>query len=145
MSALPILTILNDPDRAAMYRHLAGQAGVPTIEAEGALHALTQLERMPVAAIICDAQMEDMSGEDFREVIFAEESTHDVPVYVLPPAPEAGTRNRTVEALPTSPQVLGEVLLTNWGCPPPSSRCRCGRALRRTCTATSRSSACPNS
>ena len=117
VSALPILTILNAPDRAAMYRHLAGQAGVPIIEAEGALHALTQLERIPVAAIICDAQMEDMSGEDFREVIFAEESTHDVPVYVLPPAPEAGTRNRTVEALPTGPQVLAEVL-TELGLPP---------------------------
>lgn len=108
VSALPILTILNDPDRAAMYRHLAGQAGVPTIEAEGALHALTQLERMPVAAIICDAQMEDMSGEDFREVVTAEESTHDVPVYVLPQLPEAG--NGDAGALPTSPQVLGEVL-----------------------------------
>lgn len=117
VSALPILTILNDPGRAAMYRHLAAEAGVPTVEAEGALHALTQLERTPVAAIICDAEMEDMSGEDFREVVSAEEHSRGVPVYVLSPVPGSGTPARSAAALPTGPQLLSEVL-TELGLPP---------------------------
>ena len=116
VSALPILTILNDPGRAAMYRHLAAEAGVPTIEAEGALHALTQLERTPVAAIICDAEMEDMSGEDFREVVRAEGRSGGVPVYVLPPVPGTGAPAQGA-ALPTGPQLLSEVL-TELGLPP---------------------------
>ena len=121
VSALPILTILSDPGRAAMYRHLAEQAGVPTVEAEGALHALTQLERTPVAAIICDAQMEDMSGEDFREVVTAEEHSRGVPVYVLPPVPgntaTALGAELGAELRPTGPQLLSAVL-TELGLPP---------------------------
>ncbi|WP_339097439.1 DUF4388 domain-containing protein [Deinococcus sp. VB343] len=109
-SALPILTILNDPSRSAMYRHLSQQAGVPTIEAQGALHALTQLERTPVAAIICDAEMEDMTGEDFREVVAAESHSQDVPVYVLPPLPGSGQPQPDAEQQLTAPQLLSRVL-----------------------------------
>ena len=109
-SALPILTILRDPDRSAMYHHLSRQAGVPTIEAQGALHALTQLERTPVAAIICDAEMEDMTGEDFREVVAAENHSQGVPVYVLPPPPGSAQPHPDAERQLTAPQLLSRVL-----------------------------------
>lgn len=103
---LPLLTILEDPARAAMYRFLAEQSGVPTITAQGALHALTQLERTPVAAVICDASMDDMSGEEFREVVQAEE--HDVPVYILPQ--DADPQASTAPLIPSGPEMLREVL-----------------------------------
>lgn len=79
-----LLTILADPSRAAMYDALAKRTGVHMISAEGALYALTQLERTPVDAIICDARMEDMTGEEFRAVIEQEGQAGNVPVFVLP-------------------------------------------------------------
>lgn len=78
-----LLTILADPVRTAMYDSLAKRAGVHMISAEGALHALTQLERTPVDAIICDAQMDEMNGEDFRLLAEQEERTRHVPVFIL--------------------------------------------------------------
>ncbi|SEJ34490.1 protein of unknown function [Deinococcus reticulitermitis] len=89
-AARPLLTILSDPARAAVYEALARGAGVEVLHAEGALHALTRLERTPVAAIMCDAEMEDMSGEEFREVVAAEQHSRDVPVYVVPTRHEVG-------------------------------------------------------
>lgn len=79
-----ILTILQDPVRTAMYESLARRAGVHLIAAQGALHALTQLERTPVDAIICDAVMDEMTGEEFRTVTEQEGHTAGVPVFILP-------------------------------------------------------------
>lgn len=81
---VPLLIILCDPSREAMYAHLARQAGVPLIQAEGALHALTQLERSEVGAIICDAQLEEMSGEEFRSVVQqGDAKSKDLPIFLI--------------------------------------------------------------
>lgn len=80
---LPLLIILCDPSREAMYAHLARQAGVPLIQADGALHALTQLERSTIGAIICDAQLEDMSGEEFKSVVQGDAKSRDIPLFLI--------------------------------------------------------------
>lgn len=97
--APPLLTILSDPVRAAVYEALAREAGVEVLHAEGALHALTRLERTPVAAIVCDAEMDDMSGEEFREVVAAEEHSQGVRVYVLPAGSDTGRPGEGQSAL----------------------------------------------
>lgn len=48
-----------------MYEHLSSQVGVQVVHAEGALHALTQLERTRVDAITFDAVTPDMTGAEF--------------------------------------------------------------------------------
>lgn len=113
---LPLMTILSDPARSALYRLLAEEAGLPTVEAEGALHALTQLERMPVAAILCDARMEDMSGEEFRSVVEEEFGDRRVPVHVLPGVAGA-TQIAEQLPLPTGAQLLSQIL-GEMGLPP---------------------------
>ncbi|GHF36831.1 CheY-like chemotaxis protein [Deinococcus metalli] len=104
MSTPVMLTVLNNPARAAMYGHLARQVGVQVVHAEGALHALTQLERTSVDAIICDAQMPDMSGAEFCSVVAGDDSTSRLPVYLIPGAPDAG--DHRFMTLPAGPEVL---------------------------------------
>lgn len=101
-----VLTVLNDASRAEMYTHLAAQAGVTVIQAEGALHALTQLERTPVDAVICDAQMSDMTGVEFRSILEHDAHTGDLPVYLIG-APEPGHPG---VSSPAGPQVLADAL-----------------------------------
>lgn len=105
-----ILTIMADPVRTAMYDTLARRAGVNLISAEGALHALTQLERTPVDAIICDAQMDEMTGEEFRAVTEQESHTSGVPVFILPDSEAvAGQASLSMPAY-TGPELLSLVL-----------------------------------
>lgn len=82
-ATLSLLTIVDDSPRAFMYENLAQEVGVNIFHSEGALHALTQLERIPVGAVICDHQMADMTGAEFNSVV-AEETDGKVPVFVLP-------------------------------------------------------------
>lgn len=105
MTARALLTVLNSPERAVMYGHLAAQAGVQAIHAEGALHALTQLERTPVDAIICDAQMPDMTGAEFCSVVAGDHSSSRLPVYLIPSPPEGADDHRFL-TLPAGPEVL---------------------------------------
>lgn len=105
-----LLTIISDPVRTAMYDTLAKQAGVHLIAAEGALHALTQLERTPVDAIICDAHMDEMSGEEFRLLVEQEEHTQGVPVFLL--ADHEALSGQSTLSLPAycGPELLSLVL-----------------------------------
>lgn len=80
---LSLLTIVEDSPRAFMYENLAQEVGINIFHSEGALHALTQLERIAVGAVICDHQMADMTGAEFRSVV-EEETEGNVPVFVLP-------------------------------------------------------------
>ncbi|THF87278.1 response regulator [Deinococcus sp. KSM4-11] len=102
---MPImLTVLNNAARAAMYEHLSTQVGVQVVHAEGALHALTQLERTLVDAIVCDAVMPEMTGAEFCSVVAGDQSTSRLPVYLIPGAPEAG--DHRFVTLPAGPEVL---------------------------------------
>lgn len=106
-TGLSVLTVLNDASRAAMYSHLAELAGVTVIQADGALHALTQLERTPVDAIICDAQMTDMSGAEFRSILEDDAHTGGLPIYLIGDD-EHGAPGRATNS--AGPQVLAEAL-----------------------------------
>lgn len=99
-----MLTILNNPARAAMYAYLSGQVGVQVVHAESALHALTQLERTQVDAIICDATMPDMTGAELCSVVAGDQTTRRLPVYLIPGAPEGG--DHRFVTLPAGPEVL---------------------------------------
>lgn len=105
-----ILTIINDQVRAKMYEHLARQAGVHVIHAEGALHALTQLERTPISVIVCEAQMGDMSGDEFRSVVMEEMKTTGVPVFILPDSEVLAGQATLSTAAPAGPEVLRQIL-----------------------------------
>lgn len=116
-SPLPaVLTVLNDESRAAMYGHLAELAGVQVIRAEGALHALTQLERTRVDAIICDANLPDMTGEEFCSVLEGDGQAGQPPIYLIPETPDpttpdlttlnAATPNPATQDCPAGPEVL---------------------------------------
>lgn len=105
-----ILTILSDPVRTAMYDTLARHAGVHLISAEGALHALTQLERTPVDAIICDAHMDEMTGEEFRTVTEQEEPTSGVPVFILPDSEAISGQHGLGMPAYTGPELLSLVM-----------------------------------
>lgn len=105
-----LLTILDDDSRASMYETLMREAGVEVIHAEGALHALTQLERVPVDAIICDPHMEDMTGEDFKAVVAEEAHTASVPVFILPDSGVLSGQQGLETSAPSGPQLLTRVL-----------------------------------
>lgn len=105
MTERSVLTVLNSPERAAMYGHLAAQMNIQTIHAEGALHALTQLERTPVDAIICDAQMPDMTGAEFCSVVAGDGASSRLPVYLIPSPPDETGDHRFL-TLPAGPEVL---------------------------------------
>lgn len=106
----PLLTILRDPARAGTYASLAGSAGVSLVQADGALHALTQLERTQVSAIICEADMGDMGGAEFRSVVHAENQTSGVPVFILPDPQVLAGESLLQAPAPSGPEVLRQAL-----------------------------------
>ncbi|AFZ65854.1 response regulator [Deinococcus peraridilitoris] len=75
-----VLLIMSQMARAAQFEAYLRAAGAEVLRAESGLHALTQLERTAPDAIVCAAQLEDMSGREllailrddsqFREVVF---------------------------------------------------------------------------
>lgn len=109
-----LLTILRDPARAALYAALARQAGLDVLEADGGLPALTQLERIPVAAVVCDAELSDMSGAEFAEVLAETFPDRAPPLHLLR---EGGDMQTTPEmfrqilrSIDLSPHQLGAPL-----------------------------------
>lgn len=104
-----ILTILNDPARANMYELLAKQMGVQVFHAEGALHALTQLERTKVHAIICDAQMPDMTGAEFCSIVEGDAITRRLPVYLIPNSAQSLSTATWYTSVAAGPEILSRV------------------------------------
>ncbi|WP_027481875.1 response regulator [Deinococcus pimensis] len=95
---------------AAAYLRLAG-CDVQT--ATSALHALTQLERLLPDAIVCDAQLEDMSGMELLEIVRSEAQYADV-VFLLVGAPEDdrfGLRDLALPERTDGPGILNELRL----------------------------------
>ena len=105
-----ILTIVKDPARAQMYEALARYAGANIIHADDALYALTQVERSSIDIVICEAQMENMSGEEFRMVVQEEIKTSLVPVFILPDPEELSGKRDLAQDAPSGPELLRKVL-----------------------------------
>ncbi|MDO4263478.1 MAG: DUF4388 domain-containing protein [Deinococcus sp.] len=78
-----ILVLISDPARAALISSLIGAAGAHAHLSDGALPALTELERSEVDAVICSEDAGDMTGEDFRNILRYEPATRLTPVYLL--------------------------------------------------------------
>lgn len=83
MSDELVLLALSDPSREAAYSMVLEGAGVAVEQAEGGLHALTQVERLPVAAVMCDAELNDMSGTDLWATLRADPNTTRVPFFLI--------------------------------------------------------------
>ena len=109
-----LLTILSDPSRAALYAALARQAGMDVLEADGGLPALTQLERTPVSVVVCDAELSDMSGAEFAEVLAETFPDRTPPLHLLSPGGEMETTpqmfRQVMRSLDRSPHLLGAPL-----------------------------------
>ncbi|WP_261665387.1 DUF4388 domain-containing protein [Deinococcus sp. Marseille-Q6407] len=78
-----IFVLVPNPARAQLIRRLVEAAGAHAHLSDGALPALTELERTPADAVICAEDAGDMSGEDFRNILRFEPATRDTPVYLL--------------------------------------------------------------
>ncbi|GHG11674.1 hypothetical protein GCM10017783_25010 [Deinococcus piscis] len=78
-----IFVVMSDPARAALIGWLISAAGARPSLSEGALPALTELERSEVDAVICSEDVGDMTGEDFRNILRYEPATRLTPVYLI--------------------------------------------------------------
>lgn len=78
-----IFVLVPNPARAQLIRSLTGATGVHAHLSDGALPALTELERNHVDAVICDEQPGDMAGEDFRDILRIEPATRETPFFLL--------------------------------------------------------------
>ncbi len=68
-----------EPARLAEYLHLVG---IEVRRAESGLHALTQLERGLPDAVVCEAQLEDMSGLELLDIVRSDDQLRQV-VFLL--------------------------------------------------------------
>lgn len=107
---ITLLTIIEDDSRASMYELLMREAGVEVVHAEGALHALTQLERLSIDAVVCEALMEDMTGEEFQAVLAEDDRTREVPVFILPDSVALSGDSDFEKPAPCGPVLLTRVL-----------------------------------
>lgn len=108
-----ILLIMSDPARERTMSAYLQLVGADVQSASSALQALTQLERLLPDAIVCDAQLEDMSGLELLEIVRSERCYDDV-VFLLLGAPEDdefGLRDLALPHHPTGPEVVNELRL----------------------------------
>lgn len=88
-----IFVLVPNLARAQVIRQLLEVSGVHAHLSDGALPALTELERSHVDAVICTEDAGDMTGEDFRDILRIEPSTRLTPVFLL----TSSGQGRTVE------------------------------------------------
>lgn len=108
-----ILLIMSDAARASRMANYLQLAGTVVHTAESALEALTQLERLLPEAIVCDAQLEDMSGLELLEIVRSDAQYEQV-VFLLLGADETaafGLRDAAIPDTPTPRDVVRELRL----------------------------------
>lgn len=102
----------NNARRARLAEHLR-LVGVLVGEAQSALEALTQLERAVPDAIVCDAQLQDMTGVEMLDIVRSEPQYSPV-VFLLVGGEELssfGLRDLAVPADATPSDILRELRL----------------------------------
>lgn len=77
-----VLLIMSHPTWAAPLDEYLQLVGVEVRRAESGLHALTQLERAVPDAIVCQAQLEDMSGRELLSIVRSDGQFQEV-VFLL--------------------------------------------------------------
>ena len=98
-----IFVVVPDPARAALIGWLVSAAGAHAHLSDGALPALTELERAEVDAVICSEDAGDMTGEDFRNILRYEPATRLTPVYLL--TPQAGQQRAEAPNYDVEPSI----------------------------------------
>ena len=78
-----IFVLVPNLARAQLIRQLLEGAGVHAHLSDGALPALTELERSHVDAVICCEDAGDMPGEEFRNILRLEGITRLTPVFLV--------------------------------------------------------------
>ncbi|PYE56643.1 response regulator [Deinococcus yavapaiensis] len=102
----------NNARRARLAEHLR-LVGVDVREAQSALEALTQLERTVPDAIVCDAQLQDMTGMEMLDIVRSEPQYSSL-VFLLVGSEELssfGLRDLAVSADATPSDILRELRL----------------------------------
>ena len=97
-----VLLIMSDSERARRIAGYLNLAGADVQVAGSALEALTQLERLLPEVIVCDAQLEDMSGLDLLEILRSEHQYDNV-VFLLLGGEEMATFGLRDAAIPGEP------------------------------------------
>lgn len=97
-----IVVLMPDSARARLICRLIELAGAQAHLVDGALMALTELERSTVDAVICSEDAGDMSGEDFRNILRYEPATRLTPVYLL--TPRAGRQHAEAPNYDVAPE-----------------------------------------
>ena len=81
---------MEDGPRALALTSMCTGAGFEPLLAAGGLYALTMLEHMGPRAIVSAAQLEDMSGFDFYDIVRSDETMRDLSFLLLDEASVAG-------------------------------------------------------
>lgn len=100
-----LLLVLSDPRRRAAVAAFLAAAGSGVIEAEGGLHALTQVERQVPAAVLADPTLADLGADELLEILRSEPATAEVPFFLVAPDPPpwlAGPHNHLLSGPLTS-------------------------------------------
>lgn len=119
-----VLFVMESASRGQAHALLGTGRGLAASFAEGALYALTQLERDLPDLLVCDEATADMAGEDLLEILRSDPATAHCPFLLISrerPARFAGPPDLW-QAAGLSPQdLIGAVLeqLTRLDSPPP--------------------------
>lgn len=105
------LLIMSRSSREARLSEYLRLAGVEVQRAESGLHALTQLERVLPDAVVCAAQLEDMSGRELMSILRSDDQFQQV-VFLLLGAledDEFGIRDAAVAGEASPAEVMQEL------------------------------------
>ena len=84
-----VLVVMEDGPRALALTSMCTGAGFEPLLAAGGLYALTMLEHMGPRAIVSAAQLEDMSGFDFYDIVRSDETMRELSFLLLDEAAAA--------------------------------------------------------
>jgi EAL domain-containing protein (putative c-di-GMP-specific phosphodiesterase class I)/FixJ family two-component response regulator len=79
----PILVVDDDADVRRLYSSALGRVGYETVEAENGRHALEVIASRPVALVLLDMRMPEMSGPEVVSVLRSREATRALPVIMV--------------------------------------------------------------
>lgn len=104
-----MLLIMPEGGRRAGLAEFARLAGAVVHEADGALPALTHLERLRPDAIVCDARLEDMDGAELHGVVRSDPAFEDTVFALLGGELPASARDLALNEDATPAEVLNEL------------------------------------
>jgi CheY-like chemotaxis protein len=104
-----VLLAISNPAYAAQLSGACQHAGYATQVIAGGLFALTLLERMKPDVVISDSELEDMSGQDFYEIVRSDTSLDTVRFILLDTGALVEKGDATLPAQSPIPTVMQTV------------------------------------